>query len=159
MTELIITVGIPRSGKTTWARDQKLPIVNPDAIRLAIHGRDFIADAEPFVWATAYTMARSLFIAGCSSVIIDATNTTPKRRKDWVYKFPDTQIVFKVFDTSVATCVERAVLDQREDLIPVIERMAANWDISGLVPDTYNRDFYRFQPEPDPVKSSEGSPI
>src|SRR5690554_6874569 len=31
---LICTVGLPRSGKTTWARKQSYPIVNPDSIRL-----------------------------------------------------------------------------------------------------------------------------
>ena len=147
MNQLIITVGLPRSGKTTWAQEQKLPIVSPDAIRLAIHGKIFIADAEPFVWATAYVMTRSLFIAGCPSVIIDATNTTPKRRKEWIYKFPVAEILFKVFDTNSALCTLYAQDSQREDLIPVIRRMAENWDISDLVPDPFNHAFYRFQKE------------
>ena len=36
--DLIVMVGLPRSGKTTWARKQGYPIVNPDSIRLAFHG-------------------------------------------------------------------------------------------------------------------------
>ena len=41
MKEIIVTVGLPRSGKTTWAREQGYPIVNPDSIRLSLHGKRF----------------------------------------------------------------------------------------------------------------------
>ena len=40
-----------RSGKTTWARQQGVPIVNPDAIRPALHGQRFEPRAESVVWA------------------------------------------------------------------------------------------------------------
>ena len=40
-----------RSGKTTWARQQGVPIVNRDAIRLALHGQRFEPRAESVVWA------------------------------------------------------------------------------------------------------------
>jgi predicted kinase len=36
MQQLILTVGLPRSGKTTWAKQQGVPMVNRDAIRLAL---------------------------------------------------------------------------------------------------------------------------
>ena len=77
---LTLTVGLPQSGKSTWAMQQGVPVVNPDSIRLAIHGQPFIGDAEPFVWATARTMVNAMFIAGHQHVILDATNTTRKRR-------------------------------------------------------------------------------
>jgi len=38
MKILILTVGLPRSGKSTWAAKKGFPIVSPDAIRLAMHG-------------------------------------------------------------------------------------------------------------------------
>lgn len=78
-----MTVGLPQSGKSTWAKAQGYPIVNPDSIRLAIHGQPFIKEAEPFVWATAKYMVRSLFLAGHDVVILDATNITRKRRDEW----------------------------------------------------------------------------
>lgn len=43
---VILTSGLPRSGKTTWALKQSLSIVNRDAIRLALHGQPFIPEAE-----------------------------------------------------------------------------------------------------------------
>ena len=126
MKKLILTVGLPRSGKSTWARKQGHPIVNPDSIRLALHGEGFIASAEPFVWAIAYNMAKALFLAGHDTVIIDATNTTEERRYDWILKFKDlAEITYECFYTPIAACLDRAVLDGKEYLVPVINRMAA----------------------------------
>src|SRR5688500_7348676 len=49
--ELVVVCGLPRSGKTTYARTRNEPIVSPDAIRLALHGERFNELSEPFVWA------------------------------------------------------------------------------------------------------------
>lgn len=127
--KLILTVGLPRSGKSEWAKTTGLPIVSPDAIRLALHGQRFLAMAEPFVWAITYLMVHALFLAGCPCVIVDATNTTAARRDAWEKKGYD--IGYQVFTTSVATCIERAIATEQQDLIPVIERMAAEWDLPG----------------------------
>lgn len=118
---LIATVGLPRSGKTTWARNSRWlgPVVNPDSIRLALHGQRFCASAEPFVWAIAKIMVRSLFLAGHSMVILDATNTTRKRRDEW--QSDDWITYFKVLPTSKEECLLRAAGDTK--IIPVIERM------------------------------------
>ena len=51
---LICTMGLPRSGKSTWSKKmaQKygIPIVCPDSIRISLYARDFIVEAEPMVW-------------------------------------------------------------------------------------------------------------
>lgn len=128
MKTLLCTVGLPRSGKTTWAlafsKDHGCPIVNPDSIRLAIHGQRFIGQAEPFVWATAQAMVASLFIAGHDSIIVDATHTTRKRREIW--KSKDWRTLFVMIDTPKSVCLERATGDA--EIVPVIERMAAQWE-------------------------------
>jgi predicted kinase len=124
---LICTVGLPRSGKTTWARRQAYPVVNPDAIRLAIHGQAFVSRAEPLVWATAKYMVRALFLAGHDRVILDATNTTRKRRDEW--RTDEWATFFKYIGTSHEECYERA--GEGSDLIPVITRMALNFEPLG----------------------------
>jgi predicted kinase len=123
---LIATVGLPRSGKTTWALSQAWPIVNPDSIRLAIHGHRFIAQAEPFVWAIAGIMVRALFLAGHKTVILDATNTTRKGRDEWQSK--EWTTFFKVMDTEPGVCLERAEKEGDTEIVPVIERMAARYE-------------------------------
>ena len=121
MGTLICTVGLPRSGKSSWAREQGAPIVNPDSIRLAIHGQAFISEAEPFVWATAKYMVKALFLAGHETVIVDATNTTRKRRDDWI---GDWSLRFKVFPATVAECLER-VGTYEPDIQDVMKRVIA----------------------------------
>ena len=129
--KLIMTIGLPRSGKSTWAERQRLPIVNPDSIRLAMHGQRFCAKAEPFVWATAFIMTEALFNAGHMIVIMDATNTNAGRRKEWEYRFPEDEydIIWQKFDTPKDVCIQRAIDTGQEDLIPIIEKMALELEL------------------------------
>jgi len=121
MNRLLLMMGLPRSGKSTIAKKLDFPIVNPDAIRLALHGEPFIPEAEPMVWAVAQYMVRALFIAGHTTVIIDATNTTVKRRAMWISKMWET-MYFPV-DTAKEECLLRARESNRFDLVEVIDRM------------------------------------
>lgn len=127
--ELILMVGLPRSGKTAFARgfiedNPGTAIVNPDSIRLALHGERFNKKAEPVVWATARYMVESLFLAGHHTVIVDATNNTEKRRNEWVKWFGDTATVSCVFvGTPAEECIRRALAVNDEEIVPIIERM------------------------------------
>jgi len=125
---LILTVGLPRSGKSTWAHKQKCPVVNRDAIRLALHGQAFIVNAEPMITAIEEYMVKSLFLAGHKKVIVDATHLKEKYIKRWDVGPWDLQT--HILTTSKEVCIERAKADNREDLIPIIERMAGDneWD-------------------------------
>lgn len=125
MRTLICTVGLPYSGKSTWARQQcypVFPIVCPDEIRLALHGQRFEPRAEPMVWAIAKIMVRALFGAGHDTVILDATNTTPKRREEWLSD--EWRTLWKVIDTPVETCLARAERAGDAEIKPIIEKMA-----------------------------------
>lgn len=128
---LIMTIGLPQSGKSTWSNLQRLPMVNPDSIRLAIHGTPYRYESEGLVWAHVQIMVRSLFLAGHDKVILDATNISRKRRdvwqsKDWVREFVE-------FTTPKQTCIERAYKTAKDEahlegLIGAIERMAEERD-------------------------------
>ena len=119
---LVLTVGLPRSGKTTWATDQGFPIVCPDEIRKALHGHAYAQEAETFVWAIAQVMVRSLFASRHKTVILDATNTTRRRRSEWMNDGWHTVAV--VIKTDIDECHRRATKTLRHELGPVINRMA-----------------------------------
>ncbi len=148
MKTLILTVGLPQSGKSTWARQQGLPIVNPDSIRLALHGKPFIGLAEPFVWAIAKVMVRSLFIAGHDDVIVDATNTTRARRDDWksrdwsrrFIEFGGPDMMRLCLDRANETCSDP---DHLAGLCGAIERMAEQFEV--IAPDECDsqQEFHR----------------
>lgn len=130
---LICTVGLPRSGKTTWARLQRYPIVNPDAIRLAVHGQRFWAPAEKRVWVDAHQMVRALFLAGHEWVIVDACHTTRKRRDFWLPESPeDWDLYFYLLFTSREECLAQARAIDDQEIIPVIESMAEQWENLGV---------------------------
>lgn len=129
--KLILTVGLPKAGKSTWAMKQGWPVVNPDSIRLAIHGQKFFGPAEPLIWAVAYTMADALFKAGHDTVIIDATHVSNRRRVPWSERFRDTaEVSLEIFRVSPEECIERAKAEGDTDIIPVIRRMAREWDLA-----------------------------
>lgn len=121
MKELILTVGLPRSGKSTWAMGTGRPVVSCDAIRQALGVYPFVPAAEPMVWNMAKYMVRALFNAGHDIVILDTTAITEKRRSEWISR--DWRRSYKIFDTSAEVCKERAIATNQEYLVPIIERM------------------------------------
>jgi predicted kinase len=135
MPKLIMMVGLPRSGKSTKALELGHPIVNPDSIRLAIHGQPFIGSAEPLVWAIAKYMVKALFLAGHQCVVLDATNTTRKRREEW--KSRDWVRRYSVVLCDVDVCIDRAEEQypndhaSRDGLIAAIRRMSDCFEAVG----------------------------
>ena len=130
MKKLILMVGLPRSGKTTWAKKQNLPIVNRDSIRLALHGQRFVPEAEEMVSAIESIMVKSLFLSGHNTIIIDATHLTAKRRDRWLSDQWDIEL--KIIPTSKKECISRALSENDNVIVPVIERMASESDINEL---------------------------
>jgi len=131
MPTLILAVGLPQSGKSTWCRQQGHPIVNPDSIRLAMHGKPFIAEAESFVWAVAKCMVKALFLAGHETVVLDATNTTRKRRDEW--KSSKWTREYFEFERDPVLCKARAEVtcgdaEHLAGLIAAIDRMNAQYE-------------------------------
>ena len=120
---LLLLVGLPRSGKSTFAAKHGAPVVCPDSVRLALHGQRHCPSAEPMVWVVARIMVKALFLSGHQTVILDATNTRKEWRDQW--RSPDWDIVVHVEPTDAEECKRRAVATGQEDLVPVIDRMAA----------------------------------
>lgn len=138
---LHMTVGLPRSGKSTWARMQGVPVVNPDSVRFALHGKLWDASREAEVWAHVDLMIRSLFLAGHKQVILDATNVTKDRRDIWVSS--QWAIMHHVFETPKEICIARAIEMGRDDLVPVIEKKASEFE-SVCIHDEDNMGLFHY---------------
>lgn len=139
MKLLIQTVGLPRSGKSTWCQEkikEGIPVVNPDSIRLALHGKAYDPDYEKEVWHIVKIMIKSLFLAGHNTVILDATAVHIKSRNQWLS--PDWECKYKCFDTPVEECVRRAEVNGQDYLISVIYRMNRDlvWPTENLYVET-----------------------
>ena len=130
--ELIVFVGLPASGKTTVrsAEYYGVPIVSPDSIRFEIFKTEFDKDVEGMVWFAARTMVKMLLIQG-KSVVLDATNLTVSRRKEWIDLAKDNgaDAVAVFLDTPFEECVKRN--EDRDRVVPmdVMERMRDTLEI------------------------------
>ncbi len=77
---LVILVGAPGSGKSTWRRNWHGAYVNPDAIRRQKFGVQYDRQVEPAVWKIAYAVLEKRMQSG-EDVCFDATNLTPDARR------------------------------------------------------------------------------
>jgi len=133
--QLAITVGYPLSGKSTFSKMLKekfnFVIINPDTIRLALHGKPFEPLAESFVWANVGLTARSLLMLDYK-ILIDATSITRERRKVWATMAKEFNIPLDIFwiPTPKNICHERNNRLQRWDP-GVIEKIADIFELPG----------------------------
>jgi len=138
---MVIMVGLPKSGKTTRAREQYqqhgYARICPDDLRMALYGQRFIATMERFVWAIAETMCRAL-LSGGHNVVIDATNLTLEGRKRWLLLAHEckTQVTIEIMDTPLDQCLARNAQEKNpEDRVPpsVITEMITQFEQPRLL--------------------------
>lgn len=121
MNKLILTVGLPKSGKSTWALEQGHPVVNRDAIRLALHGEKYLQPAENMVSTIEAYMVPSLFYAGHETIIIDSTHLRKRYVDRWRSSLWEIELKFIITPPNI--CIERAITDGEGELIPIIKAM------------------------------------
>lgn len=131
MSKLIITRGIPASGKSTWAKQWVLEDpehrvrINQDDIRLML-GKYWVPSREKLVQEIQFdAIVESL----CRKfdVVIDNTNLDKKvlEKFDRLIKtFEDYEIEYKdFFDTPLSVCIER---DKNRD-VQITEKVIKNF--------------------------------
>ena len=118
--EIIVTVGLPGSGKTTWARQQSgYVVLDSDDIREELCG-DAATQCNPkTIFDTLYQRALDA-INGGNSVIICATNIKRKDRLRLIKFFrnatPDVYLCALMFATPYNECCRRN--EMRDRVVP-----------------------------------------
>lgn len=126
MSVLAITVGIPGSGKSTWAEiigvfalgRPETMIVNPDKIREELTGNASDQSQNHKVFERAHWLTEKYLVQG-DNVIFDATNLTASARKplmDIARRFFALPLAVR-FDVDTEVCRARNLA--RERVVPV----------------------------------------
>jgi predicted kinase len=100
MTRLLITRGLPASGKTTFARKLQPQVVrvNRDDLRRMLHGRRLLTQwAEGQVTAVQRAAVEALLRAH-ADVIVDDTNLRAKTVREWAELAAKCHATFEVHD-------------------------------------------------------------
>jgi predicted kinase len=120
VTRLLITRGLPASGKTTFARKLQPMVVrvNRDDLRHMLHGRRLFTQwAEGQVTVVQHAMVESLLRAK-ADVIVDDTNLRPHTVREWAELAARFRAGFEVHDFTdvpLAECLRRdAARDEAE---------------------------------------------
>jgi predicted kinase len=143
MTILVITRGLPASGKTTWARQwqdegERRARVNRDDLRLALFGRPVLtSDQENTITKVQQETVRQLLRTG-HDVVVDDTNLRSRFARAWADLADQLRCEFQVrdfTDVPLATCLERdaarGAAGGREVSAEVIEGMYRRYLAAG----------------------------
>ena len=121
---VIVLVGLPGSGKSTWAAGQGLPTLSSDVLRETL--ADDVGDQtiHARVFAAIRYLLRQRIALGRPVTCVDATHLTPWERRPYL-KLAGCRVEAVYFATPLDVCLQRN--RGRRRIVPdeAIERMAA----------------------------------
>lgn len=128
MTRQILTllVGLPGSGKSTYARERDLPVVSSDDLRHLLMDDATDQTQNRRIFALLRQVVRLRFEMERPHTVLDATNLSARERRTWIKLAQlygvEVQAIF--FDTPLEICKQRN--RSRSRIVPedVIDLMA-----------------------------------
>lgn len=133
MRTIKIMCGLPRSGKSTWIKNNKTNevIISADDIRYLVYGQRYWQDGESLMWSIRKIILEYMMKQGLD-IIIDETNITKESRKSIIKlaKKYNYYIIGNIIEgVQINTCINRAIESNQFNLIPVINRMAEQFQL------------------------------
>jgi predicted kinase len=124
---VVLSIGLPGSGKSTWFKRHSILPLSSDMVRILLFDDVTEQRYQDLVFSTLRTMLRARLLARRPWNYLDATNLSPHERRSWIKLANDfgyeAHAVF--FDVPPEVCMERN--NRRERNVPedVMQRMAA----------------------------------
>jgi predicted kinase len=140
---LYVMVGVPGSGKSTWAQSQdwvnSCAYISTDMyVEAYAHsvGRTYTDVFEEFMPKAVELMAKDVVKAReqCKDIIWDQTSTTVKSRARKFAMLPDYRAIAVVFKTPSQDELNRRLKSRVNKVVPahVIEQMISEWEEPSL---------------------------
>ncbi len=106
---VVLTIGLPGSGKTTWFKRRGVTPLSSDMLRSILFDDIGEQRYQGLVFSTLRSLLRARLIAKMPWNYVDATNLSPHERRQWIKMAKsfgyDVQAVF--FDVPFEVCMER----------------------------------------------------
>ncbi len=171
---ILITIGVPASGKSTFSRElvasepNRWKRINRDDLRFMLHGvaHDYTSKEHEKAVTVASDLLIKTYLAAGFDICLDNTFLNPQDRKA-IHKIAagsegSCDVVEKVFCVPLAECLRRNALREGQARVPdaVIVRMAAKARVAenGSIPGMCDKITSYDKAAVEPVDNDEGLP-
>ena len=135
---VVLAIGLPGSGKTTWYKRRGVTPLSSDLLRTILFDDITEQRYQGLVFSTLRSLLRARLIAKMPWNYVDATNLSPHERRQWIKMAKsfgyEVQAVF--FDVPLAVCMERNSRRERVVTDEIMQKMAER-----LRPPTFKEGF------------------
>ncbi len=123
---VVLTIGLPGSGKTTWFKRRAVQPLSSDMLRTILFDDITEQRYQGLVFSTLRSLLRARLIAKMPWNYVDATNLSPHERRQWIKMAKsfgyDVHAVF--FDVPFEVCMDRNRRRERMVSDDVMQKMA-----------------------------------